>query len=345
MAHSHLGCMSPRDYFTEQLLTILVCGALGFVGIQMYRTDMLRHILAPQFHAPVLYGSIAVLVLVVVRAITVWREAGSLQPVDDMTCQQNHVHTTACCGPNQLPGLPLGTTPDANLVDDHGHSHDMSWVFARMLILVFPIALFALGIPNAGFSHERVKRALGNEAALNLDPKEMEALAKDPAATVLETSTEPDGTRVRVIQAANSKLKIREVYTTTGEIKYALVADAGITMTFNELNEAAFDADKRKSYTGQTAILEGKFSRLGDKEFTLYRLKMTCCGADAVPLKVRILAPQSVNAVAEGSWVRIRGVIRFLEVPGQKRFTPVLVLNDIGKDIEKDIKVNNEYEF
>ena len=78
MAHSHLGCQSPRDYFTEQLLTILVCGALGFVGIQMYRTDMLRHILAPQFHGPVLYGSIAVLVLVVVRAITVWREAGSL---------------------------------------------------------------------------------------------------------------------------------------------------------------------------------------------------------------------------------------------------------------------------
>ena len=33
MAHSHLGCQSPRDYFTEQLLTILVCGALGFVGV------------------------------------------------------------------------------------------------------------------------------------------------------------------------------------------------------------------------------------------------------------------------------------------------------------------------
>jgi len=24
--------MSPRDYFTEQLLTILVCGALAFVA-------------------------------------------------------------------------------------------------------------------------------------------------------------------------------------------------------------------------------------------------------------------------------------------------------------------------
>ena len=45
MAHSHAGCQSPRDYFTEQLLTILVCGALAFVGIELYRSDRLRHIL------------------------------------------------------------------------------------------------------------------------------------------------------------------------------------------------------------------------------------------------------------------------------------------------------------
>ena len=316
---------------------------MGFVGIQMYRNDMLRHILAPQFHAPVLYGSIAVLVLVAVRAVTVWREAGQLQPVDDMSCQENHVHSAAC---NHLPGLPLGTTPDANLMDDHGHSHDMSWVFARMLILVFPIALFALGIPNSGFSHEKFRDAFKKEAALNLDPKEMEKYAKDPEAKTLETSTEADGSKVRVIQPAppNEKLKIREVVSLSGEVKYSLVSDAGVEMRFNELNDAAFDADKRKAYTGQTAILEGKFSRLGDKEFTLYRLKMTCCGADAVPLKVRIHAPQ-VPPANEGEWVRVRGVIRFVKATGQERYTPVLMINDIAKDIERGIKVNNEYEF
>lgn len=345
MPHSHLGCQSPRDYFTEQLLTILVCGALGFVGVQMFRTDMLRHILAPQFHLPVLIGSAAVLVLVAVRAVAVWREAGQLQPVDDMTCQQNHVHTAACCEPGQLPGLPLGTTPDANLVDDHGHSHDMSWVFARMLVLVFPIALFALGIPNSGFSHEKVAKSLKGEAALNIDPKELERMAKDPAATVLESSTEPDGSKVRVLQPPDSQLKIREVVPPTGEPRYSLVAGAAVEMRFNDLNDAAFDADKRKSYTGSTAMLEGKFSRLGDKEFTLYRLKMTCCGADAVPLKVRISAPQAVNGIADGQWVRVRGVIRFVKAPGQDRYTPVLVINDIGKDIDRDVKVANEYEI
>ncbi len=82
MAHSHSGRMSPRDYFTEQLLTILVCGALAFVGIQMYLNGMLGYILAPQFHAAVLVGSIGVLVLVAFRAIAVWREAGDLEGLE-----------------------------------------------------------------------------------------------------------------------------------------------------------------------------------------------------------------------------------------------------------------------
>jgi hypothetical protein len=336
MAHSHLGCQSPRDYFTEQLLTILVCGALGFVGIQMYTGDMLKYILAPKFHDAVLVGSVAVLALVAVRAVAVWREAGQLQPLDDMVCQENHVHTASC---DHLPGLPTG---DGAVIDDHGHSHDMSWVFARMLVLVFPVALFALGIPNSGFSMERQKRMLGAEAALNLDPHELERMAKDPGTKVYETGTEPDGSKVRLLQTPGG-LKIREVVPLSGETKYAVVPDAGVKMSFNELKDAALDPDKRQSYTGQTAILEGRFSKLTDKEFTLFRLKMTCCGADAVPLKVRIIAPQ-VPAASPGEWVRVRGVIRFIKAPGQESYTPVLIVGDI-KDIERNVPVGNEYEF
>jgi uncharacterized membrane protein YcgQ (UPF0703/DUF1980 family) len=340
MAHSHLGCQSPKDYFTEQLLTILVCGGLGFVGVQLYMNDMLKHILAPQFHLPVLIGSVAVLVLVAVRAVSVWKEAGSLQPIDDMSCQENHVHTAAC---NHLPGLPAGTAADAKLVDDHGHSHDMAWVFVRMLVLAIPIVLFALGVPNSGFSLERQQKILGKEAAFNLSPKELEEMAKAPTTTELEpVSTQPDGSKVRVLKTKDG-LKIREIVPLSGETKYAVALDAGIAMSFNELNDAAFDADKRAAYTGQTAILQGRFNKLTDKEFTLYRLKMTCCGADAVPLKVRIIAPQ-VPAASPGEWVKVRGVIRFIKAAGQDRYTPVLVLSDI-KDVERNVEVQNEYEF
>ena len=58
---------SVRNYFTEQLLTILVCGLFGFAAVQMYRNDMLGF-LAPQFRNPVLYGGLGVLLLVVLRA-------------------------------------------------------------------------------------------------------------------------------------------------------------------------------------------------------------------------------------------------------------------------------------
>jgi hypothetical protein len=346
MAHSHLGCQSPRDYFTEQLLTILVCGGLAFVGIEMYRDARLRHILAPQFFPVVLYGSLAVLGLVALRAFAVWREAGELQPVDGMTCLENHVHTAAC---NHLTGLPTGTTPDANLMDDHGHSHDMSWVFARMLILVFPIALFALGLPNSGLSAAGQLRMVGADTSLNLDPKVLEQMAKAPGAVEYESRVEPDGTIVRIILGAPTPeapngLKIRETRQYgTGEVKYVLVPDKGNEMTFNELNDAAFDADKRLAYAGKTAILEGRFRRLGEKEFTLYRLKMTCCGADAVPLKVRIVAPQSANMFNDHDWVRVKGVIQFIKLPGQNRYSPVLRLSDIT-DVQL-AEVRNEYEL
>ena len=339
MPHSHSGCQSPRDYFTEQLLTILVCGALAFVGIELYRTDRLRHILAPQFHLPVLIGSISVLVLVAVRAVSVWREAGELTPLNDMNCEENHVHSAAC---NHLPGLPDGTTGEPELADD-GHSHDMSWMFARMLILVFPVALFLLGVPNSSFSKDGQLKGLGNDTALNLDPKAIEAMAKDPATVeVKPVETQADGTKVRELQATNG-LKIREIVATSGETKYVIIPGAGQEMRFNDLTEAALDADKMKAYEGQTAIMQGRFKRLGDKEFTLFRQKMTCCGADTVMLKVRIIAPQAVNGFYDFDWVQVKGVIQFIKAPGQERYTPVIVLPDIT-DVQV-IPIKNEYEF
>jgi len=334
MPHSHAGCQSPRDYFTEQLLTILVCGGLGFVAVQLYLNDMLKHILAPQFHLPVLLGGLGIFLLVALRAVAVWREAGELQPANDLKCDQNHVHTAAC---NHLPGLPGGDT-DPALVDDHGHSHDMSWVFTRMLILVFPIALFALGIPNAGLSKEAQLKQLGLDVAL--DPETLKEMAKN--AKVEDVKTESDGSTVRTLRT-ESGLLLREVVSSTGETKLSVIAQAGSEMRFNDLTEAAFDADKRKSYAGQTAILEGRFNRIGDKEFTLFRQKMTCCGTDTVMLKVRIIAPHAIGDFKYFDWVKVKGVIQFLKAPGQVRYIPVVVLGDVT-DVQI-VPVRNEYEF
>lgn len=327
-AHHHHG-ESVSNYFTEQLLTILVCGLIGFAAIQMYRTDRLQF-LADQFRAPVLYGGIAVIVLVVVRAIAVWKEAGVMQ-AQLQACAKDHVHTPDC---NHDHFHAHGT--DDN--HDHEHSHDMSWVFARMLILVFPVALYFLGLPNSGFSKERQLEMLKGETAYGAE--NLKKLAE--GATVEEEKKEADGTMVRVLKTSTG-LKLRETMSGAGaEPRYELVAAEGTVMRFNLLNDAALDAGKRKYYGGETAILEGRFKRLADKEFSLFRMKMTCCAADTVPLKVRIIVPQALSKFSDFEWVTVKGQIQFMQVPGQDRYIPVIMVADI-RDV-RQTEPKNEYE-
>ena len=66
-------------------------------------------------------------------------------------------------------------------------------------------------------------------------------------------------------------------------------------MRFNELNDAALDEGKRQYMEGETAILEGRFKRLADKEFTPVPDEDDVLRSDTVPLKVRIIVPQAVE--------------------------------------------------
>lgn len=340
MAHDHHhDGESVSSYFTEQLLTILVCGLIGFAAIQMYRTDRLEF-LAPQFRPPVLYGGIGVVVLVVVRSIAVWKEAGEMQ-AKLKACDQNHVHTEECnhghdhgAHDHHDHSHDHGHGHD----HDHGHSHDMSWVFARMLILVFPVALYFLGLPNAAFSKDRQMLMMRGEKALGAG--NLEDVVKD--AEVLEAAKEVGNETVTVLKTKTG-LKVRKKEPKEGgQPVYELISDSGRPMKFGELNDAALDAGKRQYMEGETAILEGRFKRLADKEFSLFRMKMTCCASDTVPLKVRIIVPLAVNQYDDFQWVKVKGQIQFWQVPGQDRYIPVLMVADI-KDVSPE-SPKNEYE-
>ncbi|MCI0700225.1 MAG: hypothetical protein L0241_03980 [Planctomycetia bacterium] len=340
MAHAHLHPgESARDYFTEQLLGLLVCGGLGFVAVMMYRNGMLNYILAKPFHLPVLYGGLAILgVIVVLRGIAIWREAGALQALNDQNC--NHAPGQAHgpeCNHNPL-GIPLEDD------HDHVHNHDLSWVFVTMLVLVVPITLFIIGMPSQAMQELAMKaemkldgRNSGDEGISGVALAEMR---KD--ATLVEEKNEPDGSIVRILKSQTG-LMIREVVPPGGgEPKLSVISQAGMEMRFNDLNDAAYDERKRGEMQGTTAILEGRFKRLADKEFTLFRLKMTCCAADTIPLKVRIVVPQAVSGYIDFDWVRVKGVIQFLKVPNQERYVPVILVSDIA-DVKK-VPPKNEYE-
>jgi hypothetical protein len=248
--HHHHG-ESLKDYFTEQLLTIFVVGLLGFVGIMMYRNGQLGYILAPMFHLPVLIGGIAILVIVAIRGITVWREAGAIREHEhghEHHHEHDHGHAHSHDHGHEHHhhdhdhhDHDHGHSHDQDhhhhdhSHDDHGHSHDLAWVFTRMLILFFPVALFLIGVPNSGFSQDKINKLLGSEQSVDVD---------------------------------------------VGSV----ARGQGQVMSFNDLNDAAYDVGKRDYWEGKIGILEGRYRQIGERQFTLYRLKMTCCGADAVPL-------------------------------------------------------------
>jgi hypothetical protein len=322
--HHHHHGESARDYFVEQLLTLFVVGAFGAVAVLMYRDGKLDLILAQPFHLPVLIGGIAVLVMVAVRAVAVWQEAGHVHghshdhhdhdhhhehdpahqhghPVHLHAHDHPHEHGPGCdhdhgpaCDHDHPHDHDHGHHHDhSHGTDDHGHSHDLAWVFARMMVLFFPVALYMIGVPNSGFSQDRIKGMLGNEEAI--------------------------GAEVGSVA--------------TGE---------GSVLSFNDLNEAAYDESKREALQGKIGILVGRFDRIADKEFRLYRLKMTCCAADTVPLKVRIITRTAVSGFGNGEWVRVKGEVRFIQQPNSTQYIPVIAVADIG-DVQRTPALN-EYE-
>lgn len=300
--HHHHDPESARNYFTEQLLTLLVVGAFGFVAVQLYLSGVLEkaNILAEPFRLPVFIGGVAVLLLVAVRAVAVWREAGAVGAAAGHDHHDHaHVHGPDC-GHDHHHDHHHEHGPDCDhghdhTEDDHGHSHDLAWVSVRMLILFFPVALFLAGMPNSSFSAEWIRNKLG-------------------------TDTEIDA----AIGAVD--LQGRPV----------------VAMSFNDLKDAAYNEEKRDYFTGKVGVLEGKFRPLGQNQFTLYRLKMTCCAADTIPLKVRIITPTALSGFQDGNWVRVKGVVQFLPDPKTGQFIPVIAVAD-NADVQT-APDKNEYE-
>jgi hypothetical protein len=312
MAHAHVHHEDKVSYYLEQLSTIGVCGALGAVGIMMYRQEMLNFILAPAFHKPVLVGGIALVVLAAVRAVTLLISAESAHHhhhEHGHDCGHDHAHGHDCghehehkhehthdCGHHHehQPGHDCGhehhhheTESDENVDVEHSlesaieHGHAHGWSPWRYAILLLPIVLYFLNLPNQGFSAAVFEKLA--DPAKGLDTGSQEVAAK--------------GTGV-------------------------------IPLEFKELERAASTAEQRQYYEGQSGRLVGQFnpSRETDKVFSLVRFKITCCAADAVPLKVAIVSPEPVLEVQPLQWVEVTGQIQFRKLRDKEEYLPVLQL-------------------
>src|SRR5262249_24013330 len=113
MAHDH---DHSSTYFLEQLWTIGTCGALGIVMVLLWHYQVLAIILDRKFHEPVMWGGIALLILVGIRIIDLWFSAARLRAarVDNGGTGDDHGH------------LDHAHAHDHDHAHGHEHSHDVA---------------------------------------------------------------------------------------------------------------------------------------------------------------------------------------------------------------------------
>jgi hypothetical protein len=184
-AHHH---SDGNSYYLEQLFTIAVCGAIGAVMVMLYVTGRVKFLFGDNQvqHTRVLLGGAGLLAVVLVRAVYVWFAVGAKQPAahehdhahgacdhDHGACghdhhDHEHEHAVKAATSSALTTLPLAAAPniaqaghshdhdhdhqhhDHGHTHDHGHDHDHDhgWAPWRFMLLMLPVILFLLGLPN-----------------------------------------------------------------------------------------------------------------------------------------------------------------------------------------------------
>lgn len=182
MAHDHHH-HDGDTYYLDQLCLIGLSAAFGGICLGMYfwDTDMLTRLLADQFHPLILLSGIALMVLVVVRSVVLWRAVGEqaahAHHHHDHDHDHHHHHGHDCCHDHHhaddeaITARPSATAAPTGLAghhhdhhDHHGHTHDHThdhthapghdhdhdhaWAPWRYVVLLVPVMLFLLGVPR-----------------------------------------------------------------------------------------------------------------------------------------------------------------------------------------------------
>src|SRR5947209_8401865 len=141
MAHVHQD--EGAAFYYEQVCTMATCGALGVVMVLLWRCNVLAIFLDPKFHAPVLWGGIALLLLVALRLISLALAIRRGQFVHGHAHEEeeelaeaahDHVHGPECTHDHAHEGAealairaeerPAESVEGAHAGHQHAHDHD-----------------------------------------------------------------------------------------------------------------------------------------------------------------------------------------------------------------------------
>jgi hypothetical protein len=322
MAHTH---EHDENYFLDQIFTIALCGALGGIAVMLYvRKTMLNDILDKKFHLWVLLGGIGLLVMVAIRAMAVWRLAGqSHSHAHDHHHHHHHHHHDHAHDHHQHDPHhhhEHGDHDHAHGEHDHGHhhghthphthahepGHEHGWSPWRYTVLMLPVVLFFLNLPNSGLT----ARYTDLNATYPADKKALTAIG------LLASPMAPAPLLAAAVLPEDEVLE---------------------GLGFSELERAAFDPMRRKRYEGKLATLEGMLVARPDfQQFNIVRYRMNCCAADALPINAAVLVDPGWTGdkldvrKRHQKWVRVKGRIHFFPRPnaGNEYVSALIVTPD-----------------
>ena len=166
---------------------------------------------------------------------------------------------------------------------------------------MLPVLFYFLNLPNQGFSIGRFKNEFkgsleGNKVTFNMVPNLTKTLALPISRSVGGVSP------FNVIPALTTTLASMQ--------RSQVVRPIG---SLNELNLISLNANARASNEGARVSLKGMFMKFNDNEFDVFKLKRVCCGADATPLRARVVSEKPVQKIEPRTWVQVTGELRFLK--------------------------------
>ncbi len=400
MAHTHE--QDRTTFYVAQLSTIGVCGLLGVICILLYQQNLLRFILAENRHFVVPIAGGALLGLVALRSLVLLTSSRQgdahhdHDPCHGHDCDHDHEHDHshdhvhadhdhACshhdCGADGHHEHDHGHAHDHSHGDDCGHDHS-SWNPWRYIVLLLPIVLYFLNMPNAGFTasysgaqinagdlNSIASGRYADNTGLQIDkkadtiqvvgvvtgsPAEKAGMKTRDVITHVETVSLQGKSLDEAVKELrgqpDTKVKLtvkREGQETPQEIEVTRAMDA-INADFKILEKAAYTEQGRESYNGRVVQVKGLYAPgPNDRVFSLVRYRITCCAGDASPLRVVVTLDSQckdpLGDLKSKQWLSATGRVQYL--PNGKRpgeFLTVLVMSS-PKDVRDDVPEANPY--
>ncbi len=315
--HDHQHHHDANTYYLEQLFTIGVCAALAFVTCLWWWKARqgggqgLWLFIAERYHPLVLAGGLGLLALVVIRAAALWVSVDKTVAANGNGHDHHHDH-------------------DHDHAHDHPHTHEHAHGVT---------CAEGCGHSHAPPAHDHSEPAAHEHAHHHHDHGHGHEHGHDHGH---EHGWAPWRYVVLALPVALYFLNLpNEVFGSkdlSGGLggPAAAVADKGFAaeVGFKQLEAAALTPQTREEYTGKKVRLVGKFAGEDARRFTLARLKINCCSADAIPFNAVVMVDP--NALAENSKLRqaterLKPKNKWVQVTGQVQFLSRPAPNDPGK--------------